>query len=150
MLVDAPAKSPYLKAGMPPSGGGGLVSTTADYLRFAQLLLNRGELDGVRLLNRKTMQLMTTNHLSATQLPFWLGPTPMVGTGFGLGFSMRLNDDSGTLGSTGMYGWGGAAGTFFRVDPQEDMICLYMPQLMGGVEPISAVFQNVVYQAVVE
>src|SRR5436309_12342445 len=63
VLVDAPARSPFLTPNPPPSGGGGLVSTTTDYLRFAQMLLNRGELDGVRLLGRKTVELMTTNHL---------------------------------------------------------------------------------------
>jgi CubicO group peptidase (beta-lactamase class C family) len=150
MLVDAPAKSVFLKADTPPSGGGGLVSTTADYLRFAQLLLNGGELDGVRLLGRKTIQVMTTNHLSPALLPIRIGPEARPGVGFGLGVSVTLNYDAGMLNSVGAYGWGGAAGTFFRVDPQEDLIYMYMPQLMGGVEPIAAVFQNVVYQALLD
>ena len=150
MLVDPPAASPYLRAGLPPSGGGGLLSTTADYLRFAQMLLNWGELEGARLLSRKTVELMTANHLPEELLPFKVGIEPSLGSGFGLGVSVRINDESGLLGSEGMYGWGGAAGTFVRIDPAEDMIILYMPQLLAGTELIAPVFQNLAYQAVVD
>jgi CubicO group peptidase (beta-lactamase class C family) len=150
LLVDAPATSPYLKAALPPSGGGGLVSTTVDYLRFAQMLLNWGEGDGVRLLSRKTVELMTTNHLPEALLPFKLGIEPALGSGFGLGVSMRISDESGLLGSEGMFGWGGAAGTFVRIDPYEEMVILYMPQLMAGIEQISPVFQNLAYQAIID
>jgi CubicO group peptidase (beta-lactamase class C family) len=103
LLVDAPAKSPFLTPEAPPSGGG-LVSTTADYLRFAQMLLNQGELDGVRLLGRKAVELMTTNHLPAELLPLRLGLELRPGIGFGLGVSVRINDDSGVLGSVGSFG----------------------------------------------
>jgi CubicO group peptidase (beta-lactamase class C family) len=150
MLVDAPATSPYLKAGLPPSGGGGLVSTTTDYLRFAQMLLNWGEAEGVRLLSRKTVELMTANHLPEAFLPFKVGIEPVLGSGFGLGVSLRISDESGLLGSEGMFGWNGAAGTFVRIDPYEEMVILYMPQLLAGTELICPVFQNLAYQAITD
>ena len=150
LLVDPPAASPYLQAGLPPSGGGGLLSTAADYLRFAQMLLNRGELEGARLLSRKTVELMTANHLPEELLPFKVGIEPVLGAGFGLGVSVRINAESGLLGSEGMYGWGGAAGTFVSIDPAEDMVILYMPQLLGGTELIAPVFQNLAYHAIID
>ncbi|MBI5878973.1 MAG: beta-lactamase family protein [Chloroflexi bacterium] len=150
LLADAPAASPYRSPARVPSGGGGLVSTAADYLRFAQMLLNGGELDGARMISRKTLAVMTANHLPPTLLPLQLGPERLPGDGFGLGFSMRIGDESGTLGSTGMYGWGGAAATRFHVDPLEDMISIFMPQLLAAVEPIRPMFQNTVYQAIID
>jgi CubicO group peptidase (beta-lactamase class C family) len=107
------------------SGAGGLVSTAADYVRFSQMLLNGGELDGVRLLGRKTVELMTTNHIG--DLPIWLtGP----GFGFGLGFSVVKDIGvTGQAGSAGMYGWGGAFCTFFQIDPREEMVSIIMTQV---------------------
>jgi CubicO group peptidase (beta-lactamase class C family) len=118
------------------SGGGGLLSTARDYARFARLLLNEGELDGVRLLARKTMQLMIRNHLPAN-LSFGpntadLGiaaPLPQLGQGYGLGLGVRMQEAlSGVPGSAGDYYWGGALGPYFWVDPAEDLIVVFMLQ----------------------
>ncbi|MFN0119720.1 MAG: serine hydrolase domain-containing protein [Blastocatellia bacterium] len=126
-LVEAPdANSRYVKE---PhvyfSGAGGLVSTAADYVRFHQMMLNGGELDGVRLLGRKTVELMTVNHIG--DLGVWLtGP----GYGFGLGYSVVKDVGmTGQPGSVGVYGWGGAFCTYFNVDPKEDMIGIMMTQV---------------------
>jgi CubicO group peptidase (beta-lactamase class C family) len=104
------------------SGGLGLYSTVDDYLRFAQMLLNGGELDGRRVLGRKTVELMMRNHLNR------LDPPTMSSDhreGFGLGGSVRLNaTSSGSLGSDGSFGWSGYASTFYTIDPSEDMIVM--------------------------
>ena len=126
-LVEAPnAESRWVK--QPHnyfSGAGGLVSTAADYVRFHQMMLNGGELDGVRILGRKTVELMTTNHIG--DLPVWLtGP----GYGFGLGYSVVKDIGvTGQAGSAGMYGWGGAFCTYFQVDPKEELIGVVMTQV---------------------
>lgn len=126
-LVEAPtAESRYVKE---PhnyfSGAGGLVSTVSDYVRFQQMMLNGGELEGVRILGRKTVELMTTNHIG--DLPIWLtGP----GYGFGLGYSVVKDIGiTGQAGSAGTYGWGGAFCTYFQVDPKEELIGIMMTQV---------------------
>lgn len=130
------------------SGEGGLVSTTADYLRFSQMLLHGGELDGVRLLSRKTVELMTTNHLSHRLLPYPLGGA---GRGFGLGFSVVMDiGQTGVLGSVGTYSWFGAFNTHFWVDPKEDLIGILMTQYSIPLQPISREFETLAYQAVVD
>ena len=112
------------------SGGGGMVSTARDYLRFARLLKNGGELDGVRLLSRKTVEFMTADHLGA--LPGAMaGPMYLPGPayGFGLGFGVRLATGCAhTPGSVGDYNWSGLAGTYFWIDPQEDLIAIWLMQ----------------------
>jgi len=134
----APAVVPYDPARPAKwfSGGGGLLSTAADYARFAGLLRNEGELDGVRLLARKTTQLMLRNHLPAN-LNFGpntadLGiaaPLPLLGQGYGLGLGVRMQEAlSGVPGSVGDYYWGGALGPYFWVDPAEDLIVIFMLQ----------------------
>jgi CubicO group peptidase (beta-lactamase class C family) len=106
------------------AGGGGLLSTTSDYARFAQLLLNGGVLDSIRLLSRTTVELMTTNHTA--DLPISLmGP----GYGFGLGLYVRTDPAEAMLGSPGTYGWGGAFATWYFADPKEDMFGLFMTQV---------------------
>ncbi len=107
------------------SGAGGLVSTAADYVRFHQMMLNGGELEGARILGRKTVELMTTNHIG--DLPVWLtGP----GYGFGLGYSVVKDIGvTGQAGSAGQYGWGGAFCTYFQVDPKEELIGVMMTQV---------------------
>ncbi len=153
-LIDAPAKSPFTNPNYHPSGGGGLVSTTSDYMRFAQMMLNGGELDGTRLLSRKTIELMTTNHLPAELIPIDVGPYPLPGYGFGLGVRVMVNvPQSGILGSEGEYGWGGAAGTYFWVDPKEELIGVLMPQFLPSFQmpaPIRDIFKNLTYQALVD
>ena len=135
-LEDDPATSPYTKPTSFFSGGGGLVSTAADYLRFCRMLLGGGELDGSRLLGRKTIEFMTTNHLPgggdlAGLATGAFSETAYEGVGFGLGFSVQLDcAKSQTLGSPGEYAWGGAASTAFWIDPSEDLIVIFMTQLM--------------------
>ncbi|GAC1408758.1 MAG: serine hydrolase domain-containing protein [Burkholderiaceae bacterium] len=112
------------------SGGGGLVSTAPDYLRFAQLLRNGGEREGVRLLARKTVEFMTSDHLSqlpgATKGPMYL---PGPGYGFGLGFAVRIAQGGAlTPGSVGDFNWSGLAGTYFWIDPHEDLIAIWLMQ----------------------
>ena len=128
------------------SGGGGLQSTAADYLRFCQMVLNGGELDGVRLLGRKTAELVTMSHVP----PDWLAPK-RTGTGFGLGFSVVTNiADTHTIGSLGTYSWGGMASTTFWIDPVEALIGIFMTQLVGADSPFHAQFRVLTYQALTE
>ncbi|MFN8493345.1 MAG: serine hydrolase domain-containing protein [Caldilineaceae bacterium] len=148
-VIEAPQTSHYTRPDKRASGGGGLVSTTGDYLRFAQMLLNKGELDGVRLLGRKTIELMTTNCLPTG---VHLNNDPTRGAGFGLGVSVLL--DLGKvqqLGSVGNYGWGGAANTNFWIDPQEELIGILMLQFMPpDTYPVVVDFRNLTYQALVD
>ena len=132
------------------SGEGGLVSTTTDYLRFSQMLLHNGALDGVRLLSPKTVELMTTNHLSSALLPYRLQAVQS-GLGFGLGFSVVMDlGQTGILGSVGTYSWGGAFNTHFWIDPKEDLIGISMTQYSIPLQPIRQEFQILAYQAVID
>jgi CubicO group peptidase (beta-lactamase class C family) len=146
-VIDHPTTSRFALPSKRPGVGGRLVSTMSDYFRFAQMMLNRGELDGVRILGRKTIELMTVHHLPAGVHP-WDDPS----VGFGLGVSVLLDlGKSKTLGFVGNYGWSGAASTYFWVDPTEDLIGILMVQLMpSGAYPISYDFRNLVYQALVD
>ena len=127
------------------SGGAGLQSTAADYLRFCQMMLNDGELDGERLLGRKTVELITLNHIREDWQPLW-----RTGCGFGLGFAVVTDvAETHTLGSIGTYSWGGLASTTFWIDPVEDLIGLFMTQLIGD-NPFHAQFRVLVYQSIVD
>jgi CubicO group peptidase (beta-lactamase class C family) len=153
-LFDNPTESAYLQPPIMRSGGGGLVSTCADYFRFAQMLLNKGELEGVRILGRKTVELMTANHmpnhgdLSSMGMPVF-SETPYDGIGFGLGFSVMLDPAKAQiLGSPGEYAWGGAASTAFWVDPVEEMIVILLTQLMPSSSyPIRRELRVLTYQS---
>jgi CubicO group peptidase (beta-lactamase class C family) len=127
------------------SGGGGLVSTAADYARFLQMLLNRGRLDGVRYLSRKTIELMTADHLGPiTGAPDLLLP----GYGFGLGFAVRLDPGIAHVpGSVGQYFWGGLAGTTFWVDPAEELFAIMLIQAPGQRDYYRTLFRDLVYAA---
>jgi CubicO group peptidase (beta-lactamase class C family) len=127
------------------SGGGGLVSTAGDYARFLQMLLNRGSFDGVRYLSRKTIELMTADHLGPmTGAPDLLLP----GYGFGLGFAVRLQPGiSHVPGSVGQYFWGGLAGTTFWVDPAEQLFAIMMIQAPGQRDYFRTLFRDLVYAA---
>ena len=128
------------------SGGGGLQSTAPDYLRFCQMVLNDGELDGERLLGRKTAELIRMNHVP----PDWLAPE-RTGTGFGLGFSVITDvADTSSLGSVGTCSWGGMASTTFWIDPVEDLIGIFMTQLVGADSPFHAQFRVLTYQALTD
>jgi CubicO group peptidase (beta-lactamase class C family) len=151
-VLDLPDSSEYLPPVAAQSGGSGLVSTTTDYLQFAQCILNKGELNGVRMLGPKTVALMTCNHLPAPLLPIsFEGAEPMLGMGFGLGFGVMLDTaQTGVMGSVGDHGWGGYAETFFLIDPQEDMIAIMMSQyLPSQTYPIRKEFRTAVYQALI-
>ncbi|UCC85843.1 MAG: beta-lactamase family protein [Anaerolineales bacterium] len=126
-LLDAPATSPFSRPDRVPSGGVGLVSTASDYFRFAQMLLNGGELEGVRLLSRETVLMMTTNQLPDEQVPIF----SWSGMGYGLGLGVHVGPDrTRDLGSRGTFLWLGHAGTNFWVDPNEALIGLIMPQAL--------------------
>jgi CubicO group peptidase (beta-lactamase class C family) len=116
------------------------------------MLLNRGELGGTRLLGRKTVELMTMNHLPESMIPIGWPPDIMHGYGFGLGFRVRVDDaQAGILGSVGEYAWGGYASTSFFVDPKEELFAILMPQLLpSGHYPILEEFRVLVYQALVD
>lgn len=127
------------------SGGAGLQSTAADYLRFCQMLLNDGELDGVRLLGRKTVELIRINHISDD----WQ-PLERTGCGFGLGFAVVTDvAETHAPGSEGTYSWGGLASTTFWIDPVEDLIGILMTQLIGD-SPFHAQFRVLTYQAITD
>jgi len=136
-----------------PRGASGLFSTADDYLRFAQMLLNGGELDGARLLSPKTVEFMLMDHLPpGVTLPVEFGQRyGLAGYGFGLGVRVRTDvAESGILGNPGEFGWGGAYGTYFLVDPEEELIAMFFPQIQGsGAFPIRRQFTNAVYQALV-
>jgi len=125
------------------SGGAGLQSTGPEYLRFCQMLLNGGELDGVRLLGRKTVDFMRMDHIHED-----FHPHDREGCGFGLGFSV-VRDVAQTqiLGSEGTFSWGGLASTTFWIDPVEDLVALLMTQLIGD-SPFHAQFRVLTYQAI--
>ncbi len=127
------------------AGGAGLQSTAADYLRFCQMMLNEGELDGVRLLGRKTVELITMNHISEDWQPLW-----RTGSGFGLGFAVVTNvAETHSLGSLGTYSWGGLASTIFWIDPVEELIGILMTQLIGDA-PFHPQFRVLTYQAIID
>ncbi|MEP7296503.1 MAG: serine hydrolase domain-containing protein [Burkholderiales bacterium] len=128
------------------NGGGGLLSTTADYARFLQMLLGGGTLGDVRLLGRKTLEAMTTDHVftiprAAEALP--------PDHGFGLGFAVKTRLGGGVEpGSVGSYGWSGSAGTAFFVDPQEQMFAILMTQAPGQFDEVRELFRQLVYAAI--
>jgi CubicO group peptidase (beta-lactamase class C family) len=149
--IDAAIGGEYLDVSL-HSGGHGLVSTAPDYMRFAQFILSKGELDGVRLLGPRTVELMAANHLPPAALPMAMGAEEMPGFGFGLGFSVMMDVAlSGLMGSVGLHGWGGWAKTHFWVDPREQIIGLLMLQhIYEGTHPVSTDFRTLVYQALID
>ena len=151
------------------SGGGGLAGTVPDYLRFAQCMANGGELDGARILSRKTVEWMATSQLGrmdggGAQRDMAMMPPPSEGgysealaasgTGFGLGFSVDLRPDAFPyMTSEGAFGWGGAASTVFWVDPTEELVCVFATQLRFRDDfklPLAALLHNLVYGCVVD
>ena len=138
-------------------GGGGLCGTASDYLRFTQMLLNKGELDGVRILGSRTVDYMTRNHLPGNvDLEAYgrslFAETTFDGIGFGLGFSVVLDAAANrSPGTEGSYSWGGAASTIFWNDPAENLTALFLTQLLpSSTYPIRPQLQQLVYQALVD
>ena len=129
------------------SGGGGLVSTTMDYARFCQMLLNGGTLDGERIIGRKTLDFMASDHLDPSVKINGTLLSP--GHSFGLGFCVRTHEGlSPVTGSAGQFFWSGIAGTFFWIDPKEDLFAVFMSQGPGQREYFRNVIRNLVYAAV--
>ncbi len=156
VVSDSPATSAFANSVIFYSGGGGLVGTAEDYMRFSQMMLNGGELDGQRILGSKTIEYMTQNHLpgifrgqgpdSGMNLPGFVS-----GTGFGLGFAVVEDPAAvGGVGSKGEYYWGGAAGTMFWIDPVEELIGVVMIQHMNVQVPLRAAFKAVTYGAIID
>jgi CubicO group peptidase (beta-lactamase class C family) len=155
-LIDDPATSKYLKEPGFKSGGGGLVGTSADYLRFCEMLRRGGELDGHRILGPRTLELMHMNHLPGgkdlTQLAIGgFSETANEGVGFGLGFASTQGQvQTGTLGA-GDYYWGGAASTIFWVDPKEDLSVVFMTQLMpSGTFNFRGQLKSIIYASILD
>ena len=156
-LQEAAERSRFLTPNGPHSGGGGLTSTMADYARFCQMLMNRGELEGSRLLGRKTVEYMRMNHLpdnrdmAAMGQPVW-SETSYDGIGFGLGFAVVIDPvKAHIITSPGEHHWGGAASTFFWLDPTEDLYLIFLTQLMpSSTYPIRRELRALVYQALVD
>jgi CubicO group peptidase (beta-lactamase class C family) len=137
------------------SGGGGLVSTIGDYFRFTEFLRRKGELDGVRLLGRKTVEFMTSNQLPGDLAEMGqpvFAETTYEGIGFGLGFSVMLDPAKAKIiGSPGEYAWGGAASTAFWIDPLEDMTVIFMTQLLpSSAYPLRRELRVLTYQALID
>lgn len=157
VVMDDPETSAYRTAPKVEMGGSGLVATAGDYLRFAQMLANGGELDGVRILGTQTVALMMDNHLGSAY-----GPSPMSslnldmgmseGMGYGLGgYSITDTGLTGLPASPGTYGWGGAASTDFLVDPEEDVVAIVLTQLLPtGTYPLRPTMEVLTYQAIVD
>lgn len=126
------------------SGGAGLLSTASDYAKFLQMMLNKGTLNGVRILSPNTVALMTANHLG--KIPY------SAGQGFGLGFSVCTNlGERGTPGSEGEFGWGGAYGSTYWVDPKEDLVVVYFKQLIptNNLDD-QGKLRTLIYQAIIK
>jgi len=131
VVIDAPAESKYGKRVTFFSGGGGLVGTARDYLRFLTMIEQGGKLDGKRILKAKTVQLMTSNQLPEAAFPIYFGAEKRPGTGFGLGFSVRTEISTwDPAGHAGEYGWGGAASTHYWASPKDKLIVITLEQIM--------------------
>jgi len=158
VLLDDPDSSRYRKPPSFLSGGAGLVSTSPDYLRFGLMLANGGELDGVRILGRKTVELMGSNHLPGGgkltdfALPGSYGEVGFQGMGFGLSLAVSQGPvATGVVGSVGEIMWGGAASTLFWVDPVEELVVIFMTQLIpSGTFNFRAQLKTIVYGAIVD
>ncbi|MBU6497660.1 MAG: beta-lactamase family protein [Rhodospirillales bacterium] len=155
MLIDDPQKSRFGAPRAIASGGGGLVSTAGDYMRFCQMMLNKGTLSGTRLLGRKTVELMTMNHLGGDMADMGqarFSESPYTGIGFGLGFSVMLDPAKAQiLGTPGEYAWGGAASTAFWIDPAEELAVVMLTQLTpSSTYPIRRELRVLTYQAIID
>ena len=150
-VIDAPTGSRFSSPPTYFEGGGGLVSTAMDYARFAQMLLNGGTLDGRRILGRKTVEFMSQNHLSEQEQQADFLKTAFAGWGFGLGVSVVTEIAKTQLpGTNGEYGWNGAAGTTFWIDPAEDLIAIQMTQIIPFAAALPSELRALVYPALVD
>lgn len=147
--LDMSKDAEYPQNGARPAGGSGLVSTAQDYFRFAQMLVNGGELDGARILSPRTVKLMTSPHV-----PVGFDGIPdllLKGSGYGLGVSVLVDSQlQGNLGSNGQFGWSGAASTHVIMDPEIHMVSILMVQHRPALLALQKNFQTLVYQALLE
>ena len=155
-LLDDPERGRLLREPALQSGGGGLVGTLDDYARFCQMLLDGGELDGVRILGPRTIELMRKNHLKGggdlgTMAIGAFSETAYDGVGFGLGFASTLGEvEAGAIGA-GDYYWGGAASTIFWVDPHEDLTVVFMTQLIPSATfNFRGQLKSIIYSSIVD
>jgi len=153
--IDGSTDSRFTGPAVTFSGGGGLTSTAADYIRFCRFLRNKGELDGVRLLGRKSVELMTTNHLPGDMADMGqatFAESTFEGIGFGLGFAVMIDPAKAQIvGTPGEYNWGGAASTAFWVDPAEDLFVLFLTQLLpSSTYPLRRELKVLTYQAIID
>ena len=150
-VIDAPLTSPYRTRPKFLSGGGGLVSTARDYLRFCQMMLGEGELEGKRLLRPETVRDMTVNQLPPEALPMKLGALPLDGMGFGLGFSVRMAPTAtAPAKSLGEFGWGGAASTHFWICPKQDLAVVILQQYMPMTPRLEVALKPLIYGSIVD
>ena len=152
LRVDGKQNSAYFKEATVFDGGSGLVSSTEDYLKFAQMLLNGGKLGEQRILSRKSVELMTGNHLPDTfSSDAYLETAGGYRRGAGIGLTVGLLTDpakAGQYGSKGMFFWGGAASTIFWIDPEEELVAVLMTQVLGSSELLRETYSALVYQAI--
>lgn len=149
-LFDAPAESKFAKAVTLYSGGGGLMSTARDYMRFLSMIERDGKLDGKRILRAKTVKLMTRNQLSEKTFPIHFGKECRYGTGFGLGFSVRTEIDPrwDPAGHAGEYGWGGAASTHYWASPSDRLIVITLEQIIPYQWDTEFGVKKIIYDAI--
>jgi CubicO group peptidase (beta-lactamase class C family) len=154
--IDSPERSAFVPPPVLPSGGGGLVGTLADYHRFCELLRGGGDLDGVRLLGPRTLALMRANHLPGGQDLVALAQdgfseTANAGIGFGLGFATTLDSVAAGVPGAGDFFWGGMASTIFWVDPHEDLLAIFMTQLIPSrTYNLRGPMKGLVYASIVD
>lgn len=147
--LDVSKSYPVDAPGVFMRGGHGLFSTIGDYFRFAQMLANGGELDGARILGRKTLELMHSNHVPPALLPLEIAGLPLPGYGFGLGSRVLMDvAQSGAPGSLGEFGWSGAAKTHYWVDPKEQLVGLFFTQSMMSFDLPELDLRALAYQAI--
>ncbi len=154
ILIDDPKLGRFSSPRTFHSGGGGLVSTAMDYLKFSQMLLNKGYFNSEQIISPKTLELMTTNHLPTDLANFSVpgfSETSLSGIGFGLGFAVMLDPaKANILGTPGEFGWGGGANTLFFVDPKEKLISILLMQLLPSTAyQIRREFRVAVYQSLI-
>jgi CubicO group peptidase (beta-lactamase class C family) len=149
VVMDVPAESKYAKPTTFFSGGGGLVGTARDYLRFLAMIAQGGKLDGKRILKAKTVKLMTSDQLPKAAFPIYFGNDKRPGTGFGLGFSVRTEITSwDPAGHVGEYGWGGAASTHYWASPKNQLIVITLEQIMPYQWDTEFGLKKIIYDAV--
>ncbi len=155
-VIDDPVTSAFAKEPGFKSGGGGLTGTTADYMRFCEMLRRGGELDGARVIGPRTLEMMHMNHLAGgkdlTQMAIGgFSETANEGVGFGLGFASTMSQTQTASLGTGDYYWGGAASTIFWVDPKEDLSVVFMTQLMpSGTFNFRGQLKSLIYSAIID